>query len=67
MSDANSTAQKTANADLIVHVTQSDLPLRCPMEGAPLWDSHPRVFLPIEESGEELCPYCGTRFILRRK
>jgi len=30
-----------------------------------LWNSHPRVFLPIEATGEALCPYCGTQYILK--
>jgi uncharacterized Zn-finger protein len=29
-----------------------------------LWDAHPRVYLPIEKTGESLCPYCGTRYVL---
>jgi uncharacterized Zn-finger protein len=29
-----------------------------------LWNAHPRVFLPIETTGEALCPYCGTRYRL---
>jgi uncharacterized Zn-finger protein len=41
------------------------LPLRCPLPSQQLWDSHPRVFLPIEKTGEALCPYCGTRYVLR--
>lgn len=42
-----------------------DLPLHCPMPSMLLWNSHPRVFLPIEDTGEALCPYCGTRYILK--
>ena len=30
-----------------------------------LWNAHPRVFLPIEKTGEALCPYCGTRYTLQ--
>ncbi len=30
-----------------------------------LWNAHPRVFLPIEETGTALCPYCGTRYTLK--
>lgn len=45
-----------------VTVTQSDLPLHCPLAGAPLWARHPRVFLDVVDSGEALCPYCGTRY-----
>ena len=43
----------------------SDLPLHCPMSSMMLWNAHPRVFLPIEKSGTELCPYCGTRYTLK--
>lgn len=44
-------------------VTQSDLPLSCPMPEMILWDAHPRVYLPIEETGKAVCPYCGARYI----
>ncbi|HEX8980464.1 MAG TPA: zinc-finger domain-containing protein [Parasulfuritortus sp.] len=47
-----------------VEVTAADLPLHCPMPGQSTWNSHPRVFLPIEDKGEALCPYCGTRYKL---
>ena len=53
------------NTDTVVEVTQADLPLHCPLERMRLWDSHPRVYLPIEKTGEAQCPYCGTRFVLR--
>ncbi|MBL38781.1 MAG: hypothetical protein CMP07_10285 [Xanthomonadales bacterium] len=29
-----------------------------------LWNSHPRVYLPIEKTGRALCPYCGAQFEL---
>jgi uncharacterized Zn-finger protein len=29
-----------------------------------LWCSHPRVFLPLEETGKARCPYCGAEFVL---
>ncbi|MDK2124364.1 zinc-finger domain-containing protein [Parachitinimonas caeni] len=47
-----------------IEVTAKDLPLHCPMPNMRLWDSHPRVFLPIEETGEARCPYCGTLYVL---
>jgi len=53
-----------ANAQQRYEVTRKDLPLHCPMDGMTLWDSHPRVFLPIEDSGEERCPYCGAIYVL---
>ncbi len=49
----------------ITEVTADDLPLHCPMPGQSLWDAHPRVFLPIEQKGEALCPYCGTLYKLK--
>ncbi len=48
-----------------VDVTAADLPLHCPMPSMKLWNTHPRVFLPIEQTGEALCPYCGTRYKLQ--
>lgn len=48
-----------------VEVAESDLPLHCPMPGDAVWCSHPRVFLPIEDKGEALCPYCGTLYRLK--
>jgi uncharacterized Zn-finger protein len=39
-----------------------DLPLSCPMPGMYLWNSHPKVFLPIEATGEAKCPYCGAQY-----
>ena len=57
------------NARQRVEVTAADLPLHCPMPGKRLWDSHPKVYLPIEENtdaggGAQTCPYCGTRYVL---
>ena len=45
-------------------LTEADLPLACPMPAMSLWNSHPRVFLPIEKTGEAKCPYCGASYIL---
>ncbi|HHQ14666.1 MAG TPA: zinc-finger domain-containing protein [Chromatiales bacterium] len=52
------------NARNEYHVTHADLPLSCPMPGMSLWNSHPRVYLPIEETGRAKCPYCGAVYIL---
>ena len=56
-----------ANAEHRYAVGASDLPLSCPMPGMYLWNSHPKVFLPIEETGEAKCPYCGAEYYLERK
>ena len=54
-----------ANAQNRYEVTRADLPLSCPMPGMTLWNSHPRVYLPIEDSGQERCPYCGAVYVLK--
>jgi uncharacterized Zn-finger protein len=46
-------------------VTEKDLPLHCPLPGAPLWARHPRVFLDVAHEGASLCPYCGTRYVYK--
>ena len=46
-------------------VSSDDLPLHCPMPGQELWNSHPRVYLAIEETGEAKCPYCGAEYKLK--
>ena len=48
-----------------IEVTADDLPLHCPMSSMLLWNTHPRVFLAIEKTGEALCPYCGTHYMLK--
>ncbi len=58
------TETTTPNAQSRYEITRGDLPLPCPLPGMSLWDSHPRVYLPIDKSGEERCPYCGALFVL---
>lgn len=53
-----------ANSQHRYQVGEQDLPLSCPMPGMYLWNSHPKVFLPIEETGEAKCPYCGALYHL---
>ena len=59
------TAPQQENRARAIEVTAADLPLHCPMPSMVLWNAHPRVFLPIESTGEALCPYCGTKYTLR--
>ncbi len=47
-----------------VEVTGGDLPLHCPLPSQKLWNTHPRVFLPIEMTRQARCPYCGTLYKL---
>jgi uncharacterized Zn-finger protein len=27
-----------------------------------LWNSHPKVYIPVQETGEAKCPYCGAQY-----
>ena len=47
-----------------IEVAPQDLPVFCPNPRMTLWSSHPRVFLDIADTGEAMCPYCGTRYHL---
>jgi uncharacterized Zn-finger protein len=53
------------SAQRYIEVEADDLPLHCPTPQMSQWDSHPRVFLPVEAKGEAMCPYCGTLYKLR--
>ena len=52
------------NARNRYEVTRAELPLHCPLDGLSLWNSHPRVYLSIETTGQAKCPYCGADYIL---
>src|SRR5262245_45154875 len=52
------------NAQRAYKVTRADLPLHCPLPSMYLWNSHPKVYLPIEATGEATCPYCSTTYRL---
>jgi len=55
---------ETPNAEQRYEVKRADLPLSCPMPGMSVWNSHPKVYLPIESTGEAKCPYCGALYVL---
>jgi uncharacterized Zn-finger protein len=57
-------SEPVANSQTRIEVTAQDLPLHCPMPSMMLWNAHPRVYLPIQKTGEALCPYCGTKYVL---
>lgn len=52
------------NAQNRYEVTRNDLPLHCPMPGMSLWNSHPRVYIPVEDTGNARCPYCSAEYLL---
>jgi uncharacterized Zn-finger protein len=59
------TANKQACTKHRYEVTRAELPVSCPPQSMRVWDAHPRVYLPIEETGRAVCPYCDAEFILR--
>ena len=62
--DAGGSKYIQANAENRYEVTRADLPLHCPMDSMSLWNSHPRVYLPIEKTGTAICPYCSASYRL---
>lgn len=48
-----------------VELGAENLPAHCPNPAMPLWSSHPRVFLELDDHGEAKCPYCGTAYKLK--
>ena len=57
--------EQTASTERTYTVTKKQLPLCCPMPDMRLWDSHPRVYLPIEPTGKVVCPYCSAQYFLK--
>ena len=53
-----------ASAERVYQITRADLPLHCPLPSMYLWNAHPKVYLPIEETGKATCPYCSTSYEL---
>lgn len=62
--DATDASLETASTQEEYEVLRQDLPLSCPTPQQKLWNSHPRVYLPIEETGTAVCPYCSARYRL---
>lgn len=62
--DAQDPGLETASAQDCYEVSRADLPLSCPMPDQRLWNAHPRVYLPIEKTGEARCPYCSAQYRL---
>lgn len=48
-----------------VELDGKDLPAHCPNPSMPIWSSHPRVYLDLDDKGEGKCPYCGTVYRLK--
>lgn len=64
MTNPTPAPEAQANTVRRYEVRAHELPLSCPMTHMRVWDSHPKVYLPIEQSGHEVCPYCSTEYVL---
>lgn len=56
---------KQGCTEQMVVLSEKELPLSCPTSNERVWDAHPRVYLPIEQLGEVVCPYCGVKYMLK--
>ena len=61
----NVMTNKPANSEKTYYVSPSDLPVSCPGPDMVTWNSHPKVYLPIEKTGEAVCEYCGAKYVLK--
>ena len=66
-SKAKSQNNHEANTQKVYKISESDLPICCPMPDMEIWNSHPRVYIPLDkqENPEDMCPYCGAKFELK--
>ena len=62
-----STPTETPNQENFHRVTRDELPLHCPLPGTSLWNSHPKVYIPIEATGRAKCGYCGAVYELVKR
>jgi len=58
------TAAKTQDSRQAIMISRQDLPLSCPRLQDEVWNMHPRIYLPFDQSGEAVCPYCGEHYQL---
>ena len=60
-------ARKEAVVELGAKDLNANGGIFCPSPKADmkLWNSHPRVYLDIAQSGAAKCPYCGTVYKLK--
>ncbi len=59
--------RKETVVELVARDLNANGGIFCPSPKADmkLWNSHPRVYLDIAQSGAAKCPYCGTVYKLR--
>lgn len=59
--------RKEASVELVARDLNANGGIFCPSPKADmkLWNTHPRVYLDIAQSGAAKCPYCGTVYKLK--
>ena len=63
----NAPSRKDTVVELVAKDLNGNGGIFCPspVAGMKLWNTHPRVYLDIAQSGAAKCPYCGTVYKLR--
>ena len=64
MAQQSSEQRLTSNMERRYTVSEKDLPVSCPLPWTVRWNSHPRVYLPLQPGTDATCPYCGAVFSL---
>jgi len=59
---ASQSGLEQPNARGRYEVSRDQLPIHCPMPGTSLWNSHPQVFIALNDEGFGKCPYCGAEY-----
>jgi uncharacterized Zn-finger protein len=62
MSTPTALTQNLPHDNDSVGLGAQDLPAYCPNKKMTLWNSHPRVYLDVNQAGGASCPYCGTHY-----
>jgi uncharacterized Zn-finger protein len=63
----SSSSRKETVIELVAKDLNANGGIFCPSPKADmkLWNTHPRVYLDVAQSGAAKCPYCGTVYKLR--
>jgi uncharacterized Zn-finger protein len=63
----STTIRKEAVVELVAKDLNANGGVFCPSPKADmkLWNSHPKVYLDVAQSGAAKCPYCGTVYKLK--
>jgi uncharacterized Zn-finger protein len=63
----STTTRKEAVVELLAKDLNANGGIFCPSPKADmkLWNSHPKVYLDVAQTGAAKCPYCGTVYKLR--